>query len=68
MGKYKDEGDLEITFFAKPEAARALAQLLKRINYSTIKEFTVDENELEWAKEGIRDVQHGLSEEGINPR
>lgn len=68
MGKYKDEGDLEITFFAKPAAAKALAKLLKRIDHSTIKGFTVDESELEWAKEGILDVQHGLSEVGINPR
>lgn len=68
MGKYKDEGDLEITFFAKPEAAMALAQLLKRIDYASIKGFTVDENQLEWAKVGINDVQHGLAEAGISPR
>ena len=68
MGKFRTIGDLEVTFFVKPEAALALAQLLKRIDYETIKTFTLNASELELAKEGLSDLCWGLAEAGGSPR
>lgn len=68
MGRFKDDGDIELTFYSKPEALRAFAQLLKRIDYDAIKKFTVGENELELAKEGIADVWYALEEAKLAPR
>lgn len=48
--------------------AMALAQFVKRLGWSEMRAFAVDENEADEIREGIYKFQCALAQSGFNPR
>jgi hypothetical protein len=59
---------LDLHFELSPVQAQALAQLIKRIPWSSLRESAVDDDEAYAMQDALEQVRGALDEQGFSPR
>lgn len=62
------QADLPLHLITTPQAAEALAQLVKRLGWSDARALAVNDDEAYAMMDGVAALQRALAEAGYNPR